>query len=141
MHELKLPYKVRKYIKENKDEIDNCILDAVSGCNKTDLYITDLDVVVDYILDNRIFSTSFYQGIITYCKAFLEDEGYYVTLFTEEPDELDRLYKLEEYGDNNFKSMMTVFVNEKDYKRDKRLSSGARLLGFILHLFAELEEN
>ena len=96
---------------------------------------------VDYILDNRIFSTSFYQGIITYCKAFLEDEGYYVTLFTEEPDELDRLYKLEEYGDTNFKPMMTVFVNEKDYKRDKRLSSGARLLGFILHLFAELEEN
>lgn len=141
MDELKLPYKVRKYIKENKEKIDNCILDAVSGCNRTDLYITDLDVVVDYILDNSIFSTDFYQGIITYCKYFLEDEGYYVTLFTEDPNKLDRLYKLEEYDDTNFKPMMTVFANEKDYKRDKRLSNGARVFGAVLYCLMELEES
>ena len=34
MDNLKLPYKVRKYIKENKKEIDDCILSAVEGNKK-----------------------------------------------------------------------------------------------------------
>lgn len=122
MRELKLHYKVRKYIKGNKNEIDDCILDAVSGCNRRDLYITDLDVVVGYILDNSIFSTEFCQAIINYCKDFLEDKGYYVRLFTENPDELDNLYKMEEFEDTNLTPMMTVFCNERNYKMDKRIS-------------------
>ena len=141
MSELKLPYKVRKYINENKKEIDDCILDAVSGCKRTELYITDLDVVVDYILDYRIFSTEFYQAIINYCKDFLEKEGYYVKLFTENPDELDWLCKLDEYTDTNFKPMMIVFSDEKAFKRDNMLSEGATLLGGFLGLLTSLTES
>lgn len=141
MDNLKLPYKVRKYIKENKKEIDDCILSAVEGNKKTYLYITDLDVVVDYILDYSIYSTEFYQAIINYCKYLLEEEGYYVKLYTENPDELDWLSKLEDYSDDKFKPMMIVFSNEKDYKRDNVVSGGAQLVGGLIGLITMFTES
>ena len=54
--------------------------------------------------------------------SILEDKGYYVRLFTENPDELDNLYKMEEFEDTNLTPMMTVFCNERNYKMDKRRS-------------------
>lgn len=134
MSELKLPYKVRKYIDENKQEIDNCIMNAVGSSKKTEIYITDLDVILDYMLYYNIFSQEFYQSIINYCKDLLEKKGYYVKLYTENPDELDWIREINEYKDTKFKPIMTVYTDEKDYKRANILSEGATLLGGLIGL-------
>lgn len=141
MDKLNLPYKVRRYINENKKEIDACILNAVEGKKKTDLYITDLDIIVDYILDYSINSTEFYQSIINYCKYFLEEEGYFVKLYTENLDELDWLSKIESYSDDKFKPMMTVFSDEKTYKRANMVDEGLRLTGGLIGLITMFTES
>lgn len=141
MEKLKLPYKVKKYISENKKEIDACILNAVKGKKKTDLYITDLDVIVEYVLDYSIWSREFYQSIINYCKYCLEENGYYVKLYANNPDELDRLSELDEYKDNKFKPMLTVFSDEKSYKRDNMLDEGLRLTGGLIGLLTMFTES
>ena len=98
-------------------------------------------MVVDYILDYSIYSTEFYQAIINYCKYLLEEEGYYVKLYTENSDELDWLSKLEDYSDDKFKPMMIVFSNEKDYKRDNVISGGAQLVGGLIGLITMFTES
>lgn len=145
MSELKLPYKVKKFIREREDIINDCIIDAVDDkldcSNRAVMYITDFEYITDYIIDNQLYDRDFYWAIIQYCKQLLEDEGYYVRLRVSGPSELDFLSKLEEFTDTEFKPFMDVFKEEKHYKRDKATSEGCTLLGAVFGLIVGMTEN
>lgn len=145
MGELRLPYKVKKFIREREDMVNDCIIDAVEDkleCkNRAVMYITDFEYITDYIIDNELFDRDFYWAIVQYCKEFLESKGYYVKLKVSGPSDLDSLYKLEEYKDDEFKPFMIVFEEEKYYKRDKTTSEGCKLAGGLLGLIIGMTEN
>lgn len=145
INELKLPYKVKKFIREKKDLVDSCIIDAVDDkldcSNRALMFITDFEYITDYIIDYQLYDRDFYWAIIQYCKHLLESEGYYVKLRVSGPNDLDLLSKLEEFTDDSFKPFMYVFKEEKYYKRDKATSEGCTLLGAVLGLITGMTED